>query len=88
MKIFNTAQIVQGFENAKDSLNKRGMSPKVTGLISALILIVLAVALAPTMFYNLNATGLGTNSPSWLATVLPIIVAAGLVFIIWRAFND
>lgn len=64
--------------------NKKGaMSGKIAGLIGALVLIVLATSLAPTMFSDLNITG----APTWLAVVLPVIVAAGLIFIIWRAFS-
>lgn len=60
-----------------------GVNAKVAGLFGALILIVILASLAPTMFTGLNATG----GPTWLDTVLPIVVAGGLVFVAWRAFN-
>lgn len=64
--------------------NKKGMgSGKIAALIGALIFIVLVVALAPTMFTGLNATG----GPSWMDTVLPVIVGAGIIFGVWRAFR-
>ena len=64
--------------------NKKGMlDGKIATLIGALIFIVIAVALMPTMFSGLNTT----NGPSWLNTVLPIIVASGMVFAIYRAFK-
>jgi uncharacterized membrane protein YjdF len=59
------------------------LNAKIATLIGALIFIVLVSALAPTMFSGLNATG----GPTWLTTVLPIIVASGLVFAVWKAFN-
>lgn len=64
--------------------DKKGqVSGKVAGLIGALIVIILATSLAPTMFEDLNITG----APVWLAVVLPVIVASGLIFVIWRTFN-
>lgn len=64
--------------------NKKGMgSGKIAALIGALIFIVLVVALAPTMFTGLNETG----GPSWMDTVLPVIVGAGIIFGVWRAFR-
>jgi len=59
------------------------LNSKIATLIGALIFIVLVSALAPTMFSGLNTTG----GPTWLTTVLPIIVASGLVFAVWKAFN-
>ena len=56
---------------------------RVSALIGALVFLVIAVAVGPTLFTGLNITG----APSWLATVLPVIVASGLVFAVWRAFN-
>ena len=64
--------------------NKKGaIDGKIATLIGALIFIVITVALAPTMFSGLNTTG----GPTWLNTVLPIIVASGLVFAVYRAFS-
>lgn len=64
--------------------DKRGLSRgKIAGLIGALIFIVLVGALGPTMFSDLNITG----APAWLATVLPIVVAAGLAMAVWRVMN-
>jgi len=60
-----------------------GLNGKIATLIGALIFVVIVVAVGPTMFTGLNISG----APTWLATVLPIIVASGLLFAIWRAFN-
>lgn len=65
------------------SKDKKGMTGKIAGLVSALIFIIMVVALGPTMFSGLNITG----APDWLATVLPVIVASGLLFGIWRSFK-
>ncbi len=59
------------------------LNGRIAGLIGALIFIVIAVGVGPTMFTGLNISG----APSWLATVLPVIVASGIVFAVWRAFN-
>jgi hypothetical protein len=53
-------------------------------LIGALIFIVLAVALAPTMFAGANNI---TGAPTWVNTVLPLLIGAGLIFAVWRAFH-
>lgn len=68
-----------------------GVNSKVSFLIGALIVIVLATSLAPDMFSNvadLNTTSEGGNVPDWVPTVLLVIVGAGLVFLIWRAFGN
>lgn len=61
-----------------------GLNTKIAVLIGALIFIVLVVALGPTMFNGLNNI---SGAPTWLNTVLPLIVGAGLLFAVWRAFN-
>lgn len=64
--------------------DKKGLgSGKIGALVGALIFIVLVTALGPTMFENLNISG----SPTWMVTVLPIIIAAGLVMAIWKVFR-
>jgi hypothetical protein len=60
------------------------LTGKIATLIGALIFIVLAIALAPTMFNGANNI---TNAPTWLGVVLPLLIGAGLVFAVWRAFN-
>lgn len=68
-----------------------GVDSKISYLIGAVIVIVLAVAVAPTMFSSLtdlsNET-LNPGVPAWVPTVLFVIVGAGLVFLIWRAFGS
>ena len=75
--------------NLKD-LQKRGqagMNSKMTALVGGLIIVVLAVSLAPTMFSSLADLDADVNTPDWVAPVLFVIVGAGIVFLIWRAFN-
>lgn len=78
----------------KLKLNKKGnVSSKIETLIGALLVIVILVALAPTMFQGFGggATGLanssvsGTAMPAWLPTTLAVIVAIGLVYLVYRA---
>ena len=60
------------------------LTGKIATLIGALIFIVLAVALAPTMFNGSNNI---SGAPTWLNVVLPLLIGAGVVFAVWRAFN-
>jgi hypothetical protein len=64
---------------------KRGnVDSKIAMLIGMVIVIVMVVAVAPTMFSGLtNITG----APSFFTTVFPIIVAAGLIFLVWRSVS-
>jgi len=72
-------------------LEKKGQAridSKISYLIGALIVVVLATALAPTMFEEIDGLQNSTGVPSWVPTVLFVIVGAGLVFIIWRVFGN
>ena len=72
------------------NLQKKGqasLSGKMTGLVGALIVIVLAVALAPTMFTGVESLANESSTPAWVPTVLYVIIGAGIVFLIWRTFN-
>lgn len=64
-----------------------GLSGKVTGLVGALIVIILAVNLAPEMFAGVEGLETATGVPDWVPTVLFVIIGAGIVFLIWRTFN-
>lgn len=67
------------------SVDKKGqVRGAVYSMVGALIIIVLAVALAPTMFANLTDI---SGAPDWFGTVAPVLVSSGLIFMIWRAFN-
>ncbi len=71
-------------------LQKKGnikVSGNITYLIGALIIVVLAVALAPTMFSGLADLSSNPDVPSWVGPVMVVIVGAGLVFLIWKAFG-
>ncbi len=65
-----------------------GINSKVTYLVGALIVIVLAVNLAPEMFSGITALSNDSDTPTWVPTVLFVIVGAGIVFLIWRAFGN
>lgn len=73
-------------------MQKKGeTSGTIKFLVGALIVVVLATALAPTMFSNvalLNTTATGGSVPTWVPTVLYVIIGAGIVFLIWRAFGN
>ena len=72
-------------------IQKKGqasLSNKMTGLVGALIVIVLAVSLAPTMFEGVAGLEAELSTPDWVPTVLFVIIGAGIVFLIWRAFNN
>lgn len=64
-----------------------GLNVKMTALIGAVILIFLVSALAPEIFEELAVLENNTDTPSWVASVMVVIVGAGLVFLIWRTFN-
>ena len=76
---------------------------KINYLIGALIVVVLATSLAPTMFTNVfglqpvynesNASQCLQNCdalgvPVWVPTTLFVIVGAGIVFLIWKSFGQ
>lgn len=68
------------------SKDKRGFSAGksvVASLIGALIVIVMINGLGSTMFDGL---GNYTDAPTWLVTIMPVIVAAGLIYAIWKMF--
>lgn len=58
---------------------------KIALLIGMVIIIVMIVAVAPTMFSGLSNI---SGAPSFFTTVFPIIVAAGLIFIVWRSVSS
>lgn len=64
--------------------NKKGAG-NVKGIVGVLIGIVIVLtvitAVAPTMFNGSNNI---SGAPSWFNTVYPIMIAAGLIFLIWR----
>jgi hypothetical protein len=54
--------------------------------IGAVILVSVIVALAPTVFTDLASSNFTDVAPTWVSTVLPIIIGAGFVFLLWRMF--
>lgn len=58
-------------------------------LIGGLILVVLVTALSPTIFGNVNNLSnatLNPGVPTWVPTVIFVVVGAGLIFMVWKAF--
>ncbi len=62
------------------------MNSTVTALLTGLIVVVMATALAPDMFTNISDLEGDANVPSWVPTVMYLVVGAGLVFLIWNVF--
>lgn len=63
-------------------------------LIGALVIILLIVQLAPQFFSGLGTSGSGLGNatanpgvPTWLPTILIVIVAVGLVYLAWNVFS-
>lgn len=70
---------------------KKGMAGTdklITFLIGALVVVVLAVQLAPTMFEGVSDLENQSNTPDWVPAVLYVIIGVGLIFLIWRAFGN
>jgi len=59
------------------------INSRITMLFGLLILIVLMVALAPTMFSGINATAI-PGAPTFFITILPLLIAVALIFVIWK----
>ena len=62
------------------------MTNTMTALITGLIVVVLATALAPEMFSNVAELETDEDVPEWVPVVMFLIIGAGLVFLIWRVF--
>lgn len=73
---------------AMQKKGQAGVNSKISFLVGALIVIVLATSLAPTMFDNVANLSSNANTPEWVSGVLYVIIGAGLVFLIWRAFGN
>ena len=70
---------------------KKGAMNVTSGMeyaIGAVILVSIIVALAPTIFTDLASNNFTSVAPTWVSTVLPVIVGAGFVFLLWRMFNS
>ena len=73
------------------ALQKKGQSSvnvKMTALIGAVIVIFLVTALAPDIFSELATLEASADTPNWIPTVMYVIVGAGLIFLVWRTFNN
>lgn len=60
------------------------LNSKIAGLIGALLFVVLAVAVAPTMFANTSSI---EGAPTFVTIVLPLMIGAGVILAVWKAFN-
>lgn len=56
-------------------------------LLYGLVIVLMAVSLAPTIFGNINDLDTSNGTPVWLKVTLPVVVGAGVLFMIWRAFD-
>ena len=77
-------------------LSKKGaldINSPIEKIVGVLIIVTIAVALLPTIFNGFGAeTGLGNatlnpSAPTWFATVMLILVAVGMLFLLWRMFS-
>lgn len=72
------------------SLQKKGaakVDKKMTSLIGSVIVIFLVAQLAPEIFSQIeNMTGM-SSVPSWVPSVMFVIVGAGIVFLVWNTFD-
>lgn len=70
---------------------KGAMGNRAVGvLVGVLVLVLLMVNVAPEIFGGIalfNTTATGGNVPTWVPTVINVIVAAGLVMMAWRGFG-
>lgn len=64
-------------------MQKRGQANFTSNMIKILIALAVAGGLAGTIFTSLNATALA-DAPSWVQTVVPIVVGAGFLYAIMR----
>lgn len=60
------------------------MDAKIGTLFGFLILVLVATALAPTLFSNSNLSGVA-GVPSWVVTLVPIIVGIFVVMLIYKS---
>jgi hypothetical protein len=59
------------------------VNAKATTIFGFLIILVIATALAPTLFSSANLSGSG--APTWVVTITPIVVAAIFILFLWKA---
>ena len=60
------------------------------GLIGALIVVVFLVALAPSFFtgiLDINTTATGGSAPTWLPTIMTLVIAGFLVFAVVKLMD-
>lgn len=62
------------------------MGAQVNKLFGAFIIVLIGVALAPTIFENIAGMN-SSDVPTWLVTALTAVVGAGILFLIWRAID-
>lgn len=69
-------------------MNKKGnVGSKMTALIGVLVILVVAGALVGTYFTAFNSSNVGANAPSWFSSTIIIVIAAGILMLIWSLFN-
>ncbi len=89
--------MIQKIKNMKHARKAASnMNANISALMTGLIVVVMATALAPDFFSNItsldNATFNNSSgqieevAPDWVPTVMYLTVGAGLVFLVWRVF--
>lgn len=68
-------------------MNKRGQAgAAMNKLMGAVLVVVLATALAPTMFTSIFGLN-DSEIPTWLKVTLQTVVGFGIVFLVWRTLG-
>lgn len=70
--------------NYNDSMKSRG-NARMKGLIAALLVIVVAGGFIGTFFSTFNSSNVGINAPAWFSGSAISVIAAGVLWTIYRA---
>jgi len=64
-----------------------GMTKAIYGLIGIVIVILIATALAPTIFENTAALEADVNTPAWVSAILVVLAGVGLVIVFLKVID-
>lgn len=56
----------------------------INSLFTVLILVLIAVQLAPTLFGEADNLSTADGVPSWVATIVPIVLGVFFIYLIWK----
>lgn len=65
-------------------LRGMAMNASINKYFSYLVLLIIATALAPTLFTYANLTGTA-NVPGWVTVITPILVGVFFVLMLWKS---